>query len=242
MRARTRSSLKFKGVLVLLFSVGSGFSWICVFLYFDSGASISAWVFWGLLIQAFLALVFLLVFEALIRFTSIQNIDDLWSDNDVNPCFFLGSFFLWGVFRFPDVLQLAPILWDFVKKPSSAKKTRTVLWLAPRFAKNENLFLDTTSTILNMEKFLDFWDKVVLFMTALWMVYIPIDIYYIGDKFPIISLGFGDNITMTLVHSLLGWIFLIVTPWGLIMLGTIFVWHALMPNISQRAKRFRKGA
>ena len=117
-----------------------------------------------------------------------------------------------------------------------------VLWPAPRFAKNENLFLDTTSTILNMEKFLDFWDKVVLFMTALWMVYIPIDIYYIGDKFPIISLGFGDNITMTLVHSILGWIFLIVTPWGLIMLGTIFVWHALMPNISQRAKSFRKGA
>jgi len=35
MRARTRSSLKFKGVLVLLFSIGSGFSWICVFLYFD---------------------------------------------------------------------------------------------------------------------------------------------------------------------------------------------------------------
>ena len=93
-----------------------------------------------------------------------------------------------------------------------------------------------------MEKFLDFWDKVVLFMTALWMLYIPSDIYYIGDKFPIISLGFGDNITMTLVHSILGWIFLIVTPWGLIMLGTIFVWHALMPNISQRAKRFRKGA
>ena len=58
-----------------------------------------------------------------------------------------------------------------------------------------------------MEKFLDFWDKVVLFMTALWMIYIPIDIYYIGDKFPIISLGFGDNITMTLVHSILGWIF-----------------------------------
>tara|TARA_B000000441_G_C21582840_1_gene255403 strand:+ start:248 stop:481 length:234 start_codon:yes stop_codon:yes gene_type:complete len=77
MRARTRSSLKFKGVLVLLFSIISGFSWICVFLYFDSGASISAWVFWGLLIQAFLALVFLLVFEALIRFTSIQNIDEL---------------------------------------------------------------------------------------------------------------------------------------------------------------------
>ena len=98
-----------------------------------------------------------------------------------------------------------------MKKPSSAKKTRTVLWLAPRFAKNENLFLDTTSTILNMEKFLDFWDKVVLFITALWMIYIPSDIYYIGDKFPIISLGFGDNITMTLVHSILGWIFLIVT-------------------------------
>ena len=98
-----------------------------------------------------------------------------------------------------------------MKKPSSAKKTRSVLWHAPRFAKNENLFLDTTSTILNMEKFLDFWDKVVLFMTALWMVYIPIDIYYIGDKFPIISLGFRDNITMTLVHSILGWIFLIVT-------------------------------
>ena len=117
-----------------------------------------------------------------------------------------------------------------------------VLWLAPRFAKNEKLFLDTTSTILNMEKFLDFWDKVVLFMTALWMIYIPSDIYYIGDKFPVISLGFGDNITMTLVHSILGWIFLIVTPWGLIMLGTIFVWHALMPNISQRAKKFRKGA
>ncbi|MEK9834593.1 MAG: hypothetical protein VW777_03645 [Deltaproteobacteria bacterium] len=129
-----------------------------------------------------------------------------------------------------------------MKKPSSAKKTRTVLWPAPRFAKNENLFLDTTSKILNMEKFLDFWDKVVLFMTALWMVYIPIDIYYIGDKFPIISLGFGDNITMTLVHSILGWIFLIVTPWGLIMLGTIFVGHALMQNISLRAKRFRKGA
>ena len=91
-----------------------------------------------------------------------------------------------------------------------------------------------------MEKFLDFWDKVVLFMTALWMVYIPIDIYYIGDKFPIISLGFGDNITMTLVHSILGWIFLIVTPWGLIMLGTIFVWHALMPNISQRAKKIQE--
>ena len=83
-----------------------------------------------------------------------------------------------------------------------------------------------------MEKFLDFWDKVVLFMTALWMIYIPSDIYYFGDKFPIISLGFDNNITMTLVHSLLGWIFLIVTPWGLIMLGTIFVWHALMPNIS----------
>ena len=64
-----------------------------------------------------------------------------------------------------------------MKKPSSAKKTRTVLWPASRFAKNENLFLDTTLTILNMEKFLDFWDKVVLFMTALWMVYIPIDIY-----------------------------------------------------------------
>ena len=93
-----------------------------------------------------------------------------------------------------------------------------------------------------MEKFLDFWDKVVLFMTALWMIYIPSDIYYIGDKFPVISLGFGDNITMTLVHSILGWIFLIVTPWGLIMLGTILVWHALMPNISQRAKRFRKGS
>ena len=77
MRARTRSSLKYKGVLVLLFSIGSGFSWISVFLYFDSGASISSWVFWGLLIQAFLALVFLLVFEALIRFTEIQNIDDL---------------------------------------------------------------------------------------------------------------------------------------------------------------------
>ena len=137
---------------------------------------------------------------------------------------------------------MVSILLDFVKKPSSAKKTKTVLWLAPRFAKNENLFLDTTSTILNMEKFLDFWDKVVLFMTALWMIYIPSDIYYIGDKFPIISLGFGDNITMTLVHSILGWIFLIVTPWGLIMLGTIFVWHALMPNISQRAKRFRKCA
>ena len=45
-----------------------------------------------------------------------------------------------------------------------------------------------------MENFLDFWDKVVLFMTALWMIYIPSDIYYIGDKFPIISLGFGDNI------------------------------------------------
>ena len=124
MRARNRSSLKFKGMLVLLFSIGSGFSWICFFFYFDSGSSISAWVFWGLLIQAFLALVFLFVFEALIRFTSIQNIDDLWFDNDVNPCFFLGSFFLWGDFRFPDVLQLAPILWDFVKKPSSAKKDK----------------------------------------------------------------------------------------------------------------------
>ncbi len=77
MRVRTRSSLKYKGVLVLLFSVCSGFSWISVFFYFDSGASISAWVFWGLLIQAFFALVFLLVFEALIRFTEIQNIDDL---------------------------------------------------------------------------------------------------------------------------------------------------------------------
>ena len=122
MRARTRSSLKYKGVLVLLFSIGSSFSWISVFLYFDLGALISAWVFWGLLIQAFLALVFLLVFEALIRFTSIQNIDELCSDNDVNPCFFLGSFFLWGVFRFPDVLQLAPILWDFVKKTIQCEK------------------------------------------------------------------------------------------------------------------------
>jgi hypothetical protein len=77
MRARTHSSLKFKGVLVLLFSISSGFSWICVFFYFDSGASISTWVFWGLLIQAFLALVFMLVFKALIRFTEIQDIDDL---------------------------------------------------------------------------------------------------------------------------------------------------------------------
>ena len=71
-----------------------------------------------------------------------------------------------------------------------------------------------------MEKFLDFWDKVVLFMTALWMVYIPIDIYYIGDKFPIISLGFGDNVRMTLVHSILGWIFLIAVSYTHLTLPT----------------------
>ena len=124
MRARTRSSLKFKRVLVLLFLISSGFSWISVFLYFDSGASISAWVFWGLLIQAFLALVFLLVFEALIRFTEIQNIDDLWFDHDINPCFFIRSFFLWGVFRFPDVLQLAPIFMRFCKKTIQCEKDK----------------------------------------------------------------------------------------------------------------------
>jgi len=59
MRARTRSSLKFKGVLVLLFSIGSGFSWICVFLYFDSGASIYAKGFLGVADPSFLGVGFL---------------------------------------------------------------------------------------------------------------------------------------------------------------------------------------
>ena len=124
MRARTRSSLKFKGVLVLLFSIGSGFSWICVFLYFDSGASISAWVFWGLLIQAFLALVFLLVFEALIRFTIIQNIDELWSDNDVNPCFFSWIVFSLGCFSISGCSAIGPYFMRFCEKTIQCEKDK----------------------------------------------------------------------------------------------------------------------
>ena len=89
----------------------------------------------------------------------------------------------------------------------------------------------------HMEKFLDFLDKVAFFMTALWLIYVPFDIYYIGDKYPIFSLGLGENIATTIAQSILIWIFFIITPWGLIMLGSIFIWHSQMPTMEERAKR-----
>ena len=90
-----------------------------------------------------------------------------------------------------------------------------------------------------MEKFLSLWDKVAYLLTSLWLIYVPTNIFYISDKYPILSLGFAQEIPLAIVQTILGWIFLIIAPWGLIMLGSIFVWHALMPKIPERAKRFK---
>ena len=92
---------------------------------------------------------------------------------------------------------------------------------------------------LPMEKFLALWDKVAFLLTSLWLIYIPTDIFYIRDKYPKFSLGLDHEIPLAIVQTILGWIFLIIAPWGLIMLGSIFVWHALMPKIPERAKRFK---
>ena len=101
-----------------------------------------------------------------------------------------------------------------------------------------NLIKFIKVTIL-MEKFLSIWDKVAVFLTTVWLIYIPTDFFYISDKYPMLSLGLPQEIHLAFVQSILGWIFLIITPWGLIMLGSIFVWHALMPKIPERAKRFK---
>ena len=90
-----------------------------------------------------------------------------------------------------------------------------------------------------MEKFLSIWDKVAFVLTSIWLIYIPTDIFYIRDKYPIFSLGLDHEIPLAIVQTILGWIFLNIAPRGLIMLGSIFVWHALMPKIPERAKRFK---
>ena len=90
-----------------------------------------------------------------------------------------------------------------------------------------------------MEKFLLIWDKAAFFLTTIWLIYIPTDFFYLSDKYPMLSLGLPQEIHLAFVQSFLGWIFFIITPWGLIMLGSIFVWHALMPKIPERAKRFK---
>jgi len=90
-----------------------------------------------------------------------------------------------------------------------------------------------------MEKFLALWDKVAFLLTSLWLIYIPTDIFYIRDKYPKFSLRLDHEIPLAIVQTILSSIFLIIAPWGLIMLGSIFVWHALMPKIPERAKRFK---
>ena len=96
-----------------------------------------------------------------------------------------------------------------------------------------------TSKSDTYEKKFSLWDKVAFFLTSIWLIYVPTDIFYISDKYPILSLGLNQEIPLAIVQSILGWIFLIIAPWGLIMLGSIFVWHALMPKIPERAKRFK---
>ena len=90
-----------------------------------------------------------------------------------------------------------------------------------------------------MEKFLYFWDRVALFFTTLWLIYVPTEIFYISDKYPMFSLGIAQDIPEAIIQSVLGWIFFVIGPWGLIMLGVIFVWHTLMPKIPERARRYK---
>ena len=90
-----------------------------------------------------------------------------------------------------------------------------------------------------MEKFFSIWDKVLFVLTTLWLTYVPCDIFFTSDEFPIYSLEISHEIHRAIIETFLGWIFLILIPWGLIMFLGIYILYLSLPTHANRALKFR---
>ena len=90
-----------------------------------------------------------------------------------------------------------------------------------------------------MEKFFSIWDKVLFVLTTLWLTYVPCDIFFTSDEFPIYSLEISHEIHRAIIETFLGWIFLILIPWGLIMFLGIYILYLSQPTHAYRALKFR---
>jgi len=90
-----------------------------------------------------------------------------------------------------------------------------------------------------MEKFFSIWDKVLFVLTTLWLTYVPCDIFFTSDEFPIYSLEISHEIHRAIIEIFLGWIFLILIPWGLIMFLGIYILYLSLPTHANRALKFR---
>ena len=90
-----------------------------------------------------------------------------------------------------------------------------------------------------MEKFFSIWDKVLFILTTLWLTYVPCDIFFKSDEFPIYSLEISHEIHRAIIETFLGWIFLILIPWGLIMFLGIYILYLSQPTHAYRALKFR---
>ena len=90
-----------------------------------------------------------------------------------------------------------------------------------------------------MEKFFSIWDKVLFVLTTLWLTYVPCDIFFTSDEFPIYSLEISHEIHRAIIETFLGWIFLILIPWGLIMCLGIYILYLSQPTHANRALNFR---
>ena len=90
-----------------------------------------------------------------------------------------------------------------------------------------------------MEKFFSIWDKVLFILTTLWLTYVPCDIFFTSDEFQIYSLEISHEIHRAIIETFLGWIFLILIPWGLIMFLGIYILYLSQPTHAYRALKFR---